>query len=81
MVLQEEVRTAHVCRKCQSQLLRVEELQKQLEGLRTKLKRMVQASHPVQPHTRGRSPSIQRTGASPAEKRARPSRGSAGRHC
>ena len=36
---------------CLRQLLRVQELQKQLEGLHIKLKGMVQASHPVQSHT------------------------------
>ena len=36
---------------CLRQLLRGQELQKQLEGLHIKLKGMVQASHPVQSHT------------------------------
>ena len=72
VILEEEVKTDFVCRKCNRQLLRLQELQKQFEELRTEL---VQNSLPVQPtNTRLRSPSTQRTGASPAEKRARPSR-------
>ena len=43
----EEVRQhMHVCKKCQHQLVRVQELQKQLKRLCTKLKGMVQASSP-----------------------------------
>ena len=57
----------------------VQDLQKQVEGHHTKLNRIVQGSHPVQSHTRHQLPSTQRIGASTAEKRARPSWGSASR--
>ena len=37
MILEEEVKTEFVCRKCNRQLLRVQELQKQFEELRSDL--------------------------------------------